>query len=131
MNINKNIFNIYEFNLNINKKLLISKNNDILIHNNIYNKFIQNVKNEKRMDEKYFKVLLTIVYKKIFKKNIIYKNIKHDLLLQDNINNILFNYSFIRLYDILLNNGESLSKEVIENITTLFYSTLFLNYETN
>lgn len=131
MNINKNIFNIYEFNLNINKILLIGKNSDILIHNNIYNKFIQNVKNNKRMNEKYFKVLLTIIYKKIFKKNLIYKNIKYDLLLQDNINDILFNYSFITLYDILLNNSESINKELIENITTLFYSTLFLNYGTN
>jgi hypothetical protein len=111
---------------NINKTYIgfKNKNNDAELHNNIYNHFLYNVKNNIMLSENFFKILLPIYYKKIFNKTIIYKNIKYDITLKENILSLLFDYSFIQLYNII---NHFIIDEIIdvEKLTAMFFATLY------
>ena len=118
--------NLYSYCKNINKTYIgfKNKNKDIELHNNIYNYFLQNVKNDIILSENFFKILLPIYYKKIFDKTIIYKNIKYDITIKENLLSLLFDYSFIQLYNII---NYFIVDEIIdvEKLTAMFFATLY------
>lgn len=121
--------NLYINNININKSfLLYHENNDIIkdikIHNDIFDLYISNIKNKKLLSIKYFKILLPLYYKIIFNKTMVYKNIKYDITLQDDLNELLNDYSFINLYNIFLCyiNNKNIN---LNQLTAMFYATLY------
>jgi hypothetical protein len=86
--------NLYSYCKNINKTYIgfKNKNKDVELHNNIYNYFLQNVKN--------------------------------NITIKENLLSLLFDYSFIQLYNII---HYFIVDEVIdvEKLTAMFFATLY------
>jgi hypothetical protein len=122
---------------NINKKFIGSADKEksnttgkVDLHNQIHNKFMKFVKKNRTMTTAYFKATLSVVYQDIYKKNLVWKNIEIEADIQINIKKILKDYSYVKVYDILVYYSKEAGKDMLDSkniveVTAMFYSTLY------
>lgn len=127
----------------VNKKLLVSADkktsedsNNVNLHNTINSKFVKNVKNKKKMSTEYFKATLSCVYSDVYKKKIIWADLKFDTDLQSNIKAIKSDISYIKIYEILDYYSKDAEKIILSStqlidLTAIFFSSLYFFIERN